>query len=488
MFAAAACLGAHGRCVTLTLARLGDRSDPLRVSSSERIEEIVAAWPPLGVSRAGATRGRDRRAGISVRSLLVLAVLASAGTLAACGGSLLISGPVAARRPPSITVGGSHVCVDLNGRFWCWAPGAAQRGEVWPRVPTPIEVAWDAQPVSAGSVTCGIVAGRVECLGAEGQLCRVDTHVAGVAAVQWDTQDVVGVTPNTRLGCVVLSDGHVRCTGTPYSYTPATQADAERLLVEAYRPRAEDRSGERHDCAPATTVQGLDSVVQIAGYLGHCAVSDAPGRHGAVYCWGSNAWGNTTDGERVGDVIDTGIRDASRVEIGGAGACASTPDGVWCWGAAVSLPTDDDLRACAEARRDIRPVDDWRIAVMVHPAACRHAVPRRIEGLPALTALSVGSSYACGTDSGRDLWCWGVSGGSSGHAYGPMVVAHDIVAVDMNEDYCCVIDGEGAVSCWGRVSPSRLPPGRVIAIVDPDDTVYACDANDAEDCSIERSP
>src|SRR5690554_675797 len=78
----------------------------------------------------------------------------------------------------------------------------------------------------------------------------------------------------------------------------------------------------------------FDGVVDVAAGLAHsCAVTGA----GAVYCWGSNEYGQLGDGssmDRVTPVQVTGLDSGMQaVSVGRDHSCALSQGGaVWCWG------------------------------------------------------------------------------------------------------------------------------------------------------------
>ncbi len=197
--------------------------------------------------------------------------------------------------------------------------------------------------------------------------------------------------------------------GAPEPNRPEPDASTEPpVSPEAGSPDATDDAGS-HDAGP---VKPLDVVCADASTC-YVAISGNGGRHvcglledGTVRCWGRDSLDlpmiadggvmvgdgalgrgvavSTLDGATPTKVV--GLSDVTQISVGpGFGTCARTSDGsVYCWGR-------NELGQLG------RPRSEERLPT-----------PTRVEGLPPVDHVELGSSLGCAIGSSdRALYCWG---------------------------------------------------------------------------------
>jgi alpha-tubulin suppressor-like RCC1 family protein len=181
------------------------------------------------------------------------------------------------------------------------------------------------------------------------------------------------------------------------------------------------------------TVDGVEEANAVTVGGGHaCALSST----GEVWCWGRNEAGQTGSEvsyepaarELVGATRVPGVHAKSVVAVRGS-TCAETIAGrVACWGG-LRVPDDSGVEAVLARRpfelEGLGGVDsiagegETYCAVSGGAALCwgdvqcfvsgaRVAVsPARVEGLPDLARVAVGSEHACALARDGRVWCWG---------------------------------------------------------------------------------
>ncbi len=262
--------------------------------------------------------------------------------------------------------------------------------------------------------------GRVTCWGADGVRERLSAaglrHVVSITSGDHPHQE-----PHL---CALHGDGTVSCWG----------AGREGQLG-----RGEPFSGYLPEKVP-----GISDAVALAAGSDHTCVVHARGH---VSCWGSGALGQLGGSAlssigvpaRVSDVTDAGWIDA-----GPSSNCIIHAGGTLsCWGYGGG-------------------------------AGNAHAFsPGRVEGLPAVAAVSTGWDRTCAVTTDGEVYCWpvadlavparveGVSGATS---------------VSVGDGGVCVVHDDGGVSCWGEKNAAgqlgdgttapRLHPTRVAGVTD----------------------
>lgn len=400
---------------------------------------------------------------IRFRSRTLLAVLASAAALAACGESSTepeqIQDPDAPQeadtlRFSSITAGGRHTCaLSPEMAAWCW--GFGDDGALGPgltgaiAVPQPVATELGFVALSAGSQhTCGVTeAGDLYCwgIGTWGTGSPEPQRVDGVT-------DIVQVSSAFGHVCVVIAPGTAGCFGV---------GDAGQL-------------GSAHPVSAGPTqtvveIPDLPSVVAVAAGKNHsCALDDA----GVAWCWGADDAGQLGVGGAV-DVCPIGpggddapcslipVRvdaDGPYVEIA-AGlyhVCGLTESGrTECWG--------DDGSGQLGLDAGAPELCTWRVDAAGGPRPCARR-PQPVDGEASFVTLQTGSFHTCGvTPSGAGA-CWGsntfgqIGSGSETPGAGPEPLAGNFTWTDLagGQVHSCGVAGSGAAYCWGGGSWGQL--------------------------------
>ena len=185
-----------------------------------------------------------------------------------------------------------------------------------------------------------------------------------------------GIAAGDRHACALLSTGGIKCWGNnnygklgngstiPSSYAVDVQGIANAVDVATghdYGCAVTDTGGVKcwglaptspHGSGSATDVfelfdvtgdgglpLGLDgkTALNVAAGTDHaCAIVDTGTVNGAVYCWGSNEFGQLGNGATSGveyqPVQVVGISGAKAIAAGGSHTCAIVAGGVKCWG------------------------------------------------------------------------------------------------------------------------------------------------------------
>lgn len=269
----------------------------------------------------------------------------------------------------SMTSGSLHFCALAGTSVYCWGAnghGQVGDGSVTDRA-SPTLVLTPAAGVTSGpNHNCAIVRGAAYCWGVNehGEIGDGSTDdrwmPTGVANLP---AEVTAVSAGERHSCAI-SGGAVYCWG-------------DNTWGQLGR-------GDEPGSASAAPVHGLvpGATAVAAGVRFTCAIVD-----GDVWCWGSNhtgALGNGTANDsrvpvRVGG---NAVRQASRIAVGVGHACASTPNGIYCWGSNTWYQLGDGT---------------W----------FDNYLPVRVLGMnrPA-TSLTAGVANSCAIVSGI-AYCWG---------------------------------------------------------------------------------
>ncbi len=222
--------------------------------------------------------------------------------------------------------------------------------------------------------------------------------------------------------CVVLQDGTGRCWGGGYGGQLGNGSDQI-----SHEP---------------VTVQGLEDLVSIsAGYFHTCAVKG----DGTAWCWGFSSYGQIGDGTtetmHPTPVQVNGISNALEIGTGSYHSCALLSSGaVQCWGYNQYGQLGDNSRTHS-------------------PIPVNVALTRPAE------LLSVGGSHACAkTDDGK-LYCWGENGhGQLGvnntttpYSTVPVQATSDLFkSLSAGTNHTCIILTDNTLRCWGDNNHNQL--------------------------------
>jgi alpha-tubulin suppressor-like RCC1 family protein len=231
-----------------------------------------------------------------------------------------------------------------------------------------------------------------------------------------------------------------------------------------------------------------------AGNVHTCAI--AVGSSGALYCWGSNAWGELGDGTTVdhgaqGSIVMT---DAKAIATGPTSTCAIDATGALaCFGDDRVGQLGDGQRATRKAPASViggpGAADGWaQIAQGYGPETCgvsasgrawcwgaggydeigdgkpvERTAPSAIAG--SWSAIAVGNETACALANGvRSCWGDGSSGQLGDGAFAPQSTpvsdaAHQWSEIALGSGHACALDNANIVWCWGDNSTAQLGNG-----------------------------
>lgn len=290
---------------------------------------------------------------------------------------------------------------------------------------------------SARQLSCGISGGcvvdrdgAVRCWGENhfGQLgLGTRGKVPGKAGPK-----VVGLPPARSVAvgvhhaCALDRDGGVHCWGATYN---GQTGDGAVLPA----PDAPSPPGPAAAHPKPVAVKGLPSpaVAIDAGVGETCAALSS----GAVYCWGSNDYGELGSAGPASSVpkLVPGVNDAVEVALGTEHACARSSGGeVTCWGTTTGGADP----------------------------------PTRLPGLCA-RQISAGSHFTCAIDCEGRPACVGVvparpsNGGKDDRGLAPVPGASDgVVEIRAGYWHVCMRDRTGKLACFGGNDSGQIGSGK----------------------------
>lgn len=242
-------------------------------------------------------------------------------------------------------------------------------------------------------------------------------------------------------GCMVLSDGKVRCWG---SRDNGILGDGEVPSDDLYREPVE--------------VVGLPKIQSVSMGCRHaCALSE----QGEVFCWGANSFGELGDGSglswRLAPAPTPILSGISRLAVAPwRSSCAVRADdgAVLCWGKEYSADFGD-----------INPVN----------------VPTPVPGLAGISSLAASSQVACAYGEKISCWGWSVATGTNqggpSPAMFPSAMKPEFLGESDSAVYAFSEDG-ARVFAWGADDNLGLlgagkPMGKGFSFVETTNTVLA---------------
>lgn len=265
---------------------------------------------------------------------------------------------------------------------------------------------------------------------------------------QPEARSFVQLTGGTRFMCGLIPEGEAFCWGQD-DHGQVGAGDVVYICPRYYLEGRFGRYGTQ-GCAltPHRVAGGLSFTMIDAGASHTCGLTAA----GEAFCWGSNFGGalGTTEFIQCGPVNDSVLPPADRttncsrdpvrvssdrrfasMSVGGASACALTPEGeAYCWG------------------RMRGPQDP--------PPPLNTSVPRAVPGNIRFTSLTVGRSRACGLDRAGEVYCWGQLPDEPA----PVPVPVALTTVSQGADHTCGLTAAGVAYCWGDNSDGQVGTGR----------------------------
>jgi alpha-tubulin suppressor-like RCC1 family protein len=219
---------------------------------------------------------------------------------------------------------------------------------------------------------------------------------------------------------------------------------------------------------------------------------------GAAWCWGRHGIGATgvaAPGHTSVPVQVQAEATFQRIVVGEDVSCGLSEDGkAWCWGREDRLGIGSSARDWAGPRLvlgghvfialsagqsvvcGLDPLGQlWCWGVDIFRLLTAGELPRRVEGLPPVTSVSVNGSTACALDpSDRSLWCWGSNGagllGRAGEGSSTPVRSQPgpWQSMDVGRSSVCGVRPTGGVECWGsRSGGGLLGDGRSVVAQGP---------------------
>lgn len=337
----------------------------------------------------------------------------------------------AAFRAESIVAGDQHACALVeSGRAYCW--GSNEFGQLGDGsgedrlVPAPVADDVRFARLAAGRYfTCGITTvGEFLCWGSNafGQLGDGRDGGGGDEADRAEPGPLVAdpgfvdVVLGQVHACATTADGDVWCWGAGSS----GQLGADRASV---------------DSTPGP-VAGAPTVRRLApgGDTHACGIDDA---EGALWCWGSDAFGQLARGEpsNAGRPEPAAVdldRPVVAAALGARHTCAvDESGGAWCWG-------------------------DNRQGQLGDGTTGSRATPGSVSGGVAFSSITAGDAHTCALAADGGLWCWGAGSdgrlgvaGAGDRVTEPQRVDGRWQAAAAGEEFTCAIDDSGGAWCWG---------------------------------------
>jgi alpha-tubulin suppressor-like RCC1 family protein len=341
----------------------------------------------------------------------------------------------------AVSAGQSFACaVTTTGGVECWgADGNGQLGNLSESssfVPVQVEglttgvtVASAGKGLSACALTAG---GAIECWGDDTFGALGNGSTGGI-----QTSPVPVVTAMANGGETGDAGSEDAVAGDSGS-ADAVAGDSGSADAVAGDSGSEDASGASEAATPVTA-----TVVSVGG-ISPCLLTSA----GGVDCWGYN-----DQGQLGNDFLNSFVprpvsglpSDLTAVSAGGSSACALTAGGgVLCWGGDAEGKLGND-------------------------STTNSVVPVPVSGLTSgVTALAVGSLFACAVTSAGAVECWGFNNdgelgdNSSANSSVPVQVlglTGGATAVSAGGDSACAITTAGGVQCWGAYTGAAPVPG-----------------------------
>ena len=181
----------------------------------------------------------------------------------------------------------------------------------------------------------------------------------------------------------------------------------------------------------------------IRGYVGGTTAECALSSTGAVYCWGSDSYGQLGDGATVSTstgpafkvVQVQNVSDAQVIAGGNYFSCAiETGGGIKCWG--------------NNTFQEIPGTGLTKVESAI-----------TVPGITGATAITSGGYYACALLAGGTVKCWGSGPGASalfqqGNVPVALSNAADLIDLAASSTDICGITSSRTVVCWNASNPT----------------------------------
>jgi len=264
--------------------------------------------------------------------------------------------------------------------------------------------------------------------------------------------DLVELRTSVATTCGRTTDGMVSCWGSnQYGQLGAGMPTGAGV-------RAADPASVQ------TQTGALASVTSLSlGYFHACALVEVSGQPDAIYCWGSNSYGQLGDGT-IGTVRETAVPvvglpagDIKAVSAGGEHTCAivtrtgDTKPTAWCWGR-----TRDGRLGNGVMSDGSQPV----------PQAVHWTFDA--NPIPDVAGISTGNRFSCLIKNPPgELYCWGVNdhgalgnGTRASAAVATRVTGPnaDQLLIAADDLHTCSVASTN-LSCWGSDANGEIGDG-----------------------------
>jgi alpha-tubulin suppressor-like RCC1 family protein len=333
----------------------------------------------------------------------------------------------------AISAGSLEACALAEDHsVWCWGYGDegelgdGQQDAGLQRYTSGVAVKVDGLPVggaifiSSGGAPCAVTtSGGVDCWGATSDLAYSPVPVSNVTGAV--SVSVGGVAAAHQFACAVGTQS-------------ANFHDAPASVTYCWGDNTYGQLGngtENSASQPVLSMIGAATAISAGGYFA-CGILG-----GEVECWGNNSSGELGNGTTQASDIPVPVQglpsgEATSVSAGLNGACALMSNGsVYCWGDNTNGQLGNGT---------------------TEPSQIATPVVGLTEGV---TALSVGTNYACALLADETVDCWGSNdvgqlGNGTETAYVPTPVPGlaGVTAISAGPISACAV-AEGAIQCWG---------------------------------------
>lgn len=366
----------------------------------------------------------------------------------------------------AISAGTTHTCaLTINSTAWCWGDnsnGELGDGSTTRRTTPVLAVGLDSHVnaiVLGYEYTCAVVTNStVKCWGYNsiGQLGDGTTNdsITPVAVVGLEG-NIRSITANFYHVCAVTGNGNTKCWGANYS---GRLGDGTNI----------------HRTTPVG-VLGLTASIRAvsAGTTHTCAVTS----DGALFCWGSNAFGQLGYGvpSHLTPQIVPGLNSNARsLTAGSSHTCALTAKDVQCWGSNYNGMLGDG-------------------------STISQMIPTTVQGLDgSVRSVAAGDDHTCAITGAGQVECWGANNdgqlgdGTTTMRTTPVEVIGlgDVTALAADDYHTCAVTNNGGVQCWGYngsgqlgddTTITRLTPVNVVGL---GSTIRAITAGSAHTCAL----
>lgn len=361
-----------------------------------------------------------------------------------------------------------------------------------------------ASVVTVGQThSCALVGGGIKCWGGgidgqlgngtSGRLPDGSPNQSSFAVDVAGIGNAVDVAAGDHHACAVGDDGAVRCWGRN-DYGQLGDGTQQSSAVPV-------------DVVGIGGASGLTARKVEAGAGHTCAIVDTATVTGAVYCWGSNEFGQLGNGTSSltpewTPVPAVGVTGATEIAAGYGYTCAVVTGGdVKCWGndevgqlgdgGGASSATPIDVFLGVPATR-IAAGESHACALLVDGSvACwgsngygqlgrfpfaDNMTPALVTGIAGATALGAGWADTCAVIANDTVDCWGNSSPITGVPAQVSGVA-GASRVEVGTRHTCAVAGSG-VQCWGENGAGQLGNGFTSQAASPVGVVGVTGAGD----------